>query len=423
MKVLWLSPNEGLLKHKSSNKNYFGGWVESLQSLVESNKEIDLAICYLSEKETKTEVYNNTNYYSIKKTDTSNWAKLKTYYGGYKKINESNYVIDLLKIIEDYQPDIIHLFGVETPLATIINHTNVPIVTHIQGLLIPCNNAFFPSGFNEFSFLFPFSIREWVLRNGYIYANKSMEVRAKFEKKLLKNCKYFMGRTHWDYMLSHLFSNNSEYFLVNEVLRNTFYKNKGKWNKEYNTTSNTFVIVSTISDTIYKGLDVILKTAKLLKESGFHNFKWKVVGINSQANIVLFFEKKLKIKSEDVNIEYVGYKNEEELCNIELASNVFVHPSYIDNSPNSVCEAQLLGLPVISTNVGGISSLIEHKKTGILVPSNSPYEIVFEIKKMMDFIFAKKISQNGVSIAVKRHDKDDIYNALISTYKKIINSN
>lgn len=423
MKVLWLSPNEGLLKHKYSSTNYFGGWVESLQNLVESNEDIELAICYLSEKSSKREIYNKSHYYSIKQKNTSNWSKIRTYYGGYKNIDEFKYVEDILKVIKDFKPDLIHLFGIEIPLATIINNTKIPIVTHIQGLLVPSNNAFYPSGFNKFSFLFPFSIREWILRNGYIYAKKSIEVRAEFEKKLLINCKYFMGRTHWDFILSNIFSSKSEYFLVNEVLRESFYHNKGKWNKEYNNISEPFEIISTISDTIYKGLDVILKTAKLLKEIGIQNFKWKVVGINSNSNIVLFFEKKLKIKSEEVNIEYVGYKNEQELCAIELSSNAFVHPSYIDNSPNSVCEAQLLGLPVISTNVGGISSLIEHEKSGILVPSNAPYEIAFEIKKLMNYEYAKKISDNGIQISSKRHDKKEIYNSLISTYKKIINSN
>jgi len=48
-------------------------------------------------------------------------------------------------------------------------------------------------------------------------------------------------------------------------------------------------------------------------------------------------------------------------------SRFMVHPSYIDNSPNSICEAQILGLPVVATNVGGVESLIENGKTGLLI--------------------------------------------------------
>lgn len=274
MKVMWLSPNEGLLKYKNSNENYFGGWVESLQKLIESKKEIDLALCYISDKNS-LEIYNNTKYYSVKNKINTKWKKIKTYYGSYKKLDENIYVEELLEIIEDYQPDIIHLFGLENPLATIINKTKTPIVTHIQGLLIPYNNAFYPSGFNDFSFIYPFSIREWVLRNGYLFAKKNMEIRALYEKKLLKNCKYFMGRTDWDYKLSNIYSINSEYFLVNEALRNTFYKNKGKWDNKYDNSKEPFTIVTTISDTIYKGLDVILKTSKLLKDLGINHFIWR----------------------------------------------------------------------------------------------------------------------------------------------------
>lgn len=149
----------------------------------------------------------------------------------------------------------------------------------------------------------------------------------------------------------------------------------------------------------------------------------EVIGINSNSRIVHFFENKLKIISKDVNIEYLGYKNEEELCSIELKAHVFVHPSYIDNSPNSVCEAQILGLPIIATNVGGISSLIDHEVDGILVPSNAPYEIVYALKKLMNYDYAKIISSNGIEISSKRHDQNSIYISLLSTYQKIIDSN
>ena len=48
-------------------------------------------------------------------------------------------------------------------------------------------------------------------------------------------------------------------------------------------------------------------------------------------------------------------------------SAVLIHPSHIDNSPNSVAEAMASGLPVIASNVGGIPSMIENGVTGLLV--------------------------------------------------------
>ena len=60
-----------------------------------------------------------------------------------------------------------------------------------------------------------------------------------------------------------------------------------------------------------------------------------------------------------------------------LASNfdIFLNTSNIDNSPLSVIEAMALGLPVITTNVGGMPFLIEHSTDGILINKQAPEEI------------------------------------------------
>ena len=76
------------------------------------------------------------------------------------------------------------------------------------------------------------------------------------------------------------------------------------------------------------------------------------------SEILKFYEKELNLNHKKLGIKCIGFKNEQELKNLISTSDLFIHPSYIDNSPNSICEAQILGLPVIACNVGGISSII-----------------------------------------------------------------
>jgi glycosyltransferase involved in cell wall biosynthesis len=103
-----------------------------------------------------------------------------------------------------------------------------------------------------------------------------------------------------------------------------------------------------------------------------------------------------------------------------LSANVFVHPSYIDNSPNSVCEAQITGVPVIACNVGGISSLIKNNETGLLVPSNDPYSLAYKIKELcVSKLKAEKISKKAVIVATKRHNSKSILLNLVSIYNKL----
>lgn len=423
MRILWLSMNKGLYHNPQSPNSCYngGGWISSLQEFFISNRENTLALAYVTHTPIQKEIQDNTIYYPIYEAPKSSWKKIKEYYGGYKKIDGKKYLNQIQQIIQDFQPDIIHLFGMENPMATILGNTTVPVVVHIQGLLSPYDNAFFPVGFNKSSFLFPFSIKEWFLRNGYIFAKNSIHVRGKRESSLFKKVRYAMGRTEWDYQVSQLLAPQSKYFHVDEVLREPFYENAGKW--EYPNTQD-FKIISTLSNTIYKGLDTILKTAELLKTQSNIPFKWIIVGISSQDPIVRFFERKLHITGKAVNVEYIGTQNANQLCNELLHSHIYVHPSYIDNSPNSVCEAQLLGLPVIGTFVGGIPSLIKHKETGLLIPANAPFELTYLLKKCFtEKDYATQLGKQGYKEATQRHDKTKILKDLIQTYQDIIKQN
>lgn len=418
MRVLWISTTSGL--YLSSNSGYNGiGWISSVQSLIQKESGIELALTFLTSNiKDKMQEKSGTYYYPIYHKPQSVFGKLRTYYGGYKKIDDNAFVPQIQKVISDFKPDIIHLFGMENPMATILGKTAVPIVVHLQGLLAPYDVAFFPVGLNKRSFLWPFSKEEWLLRNGFVYAKNSIHVRGVRECELFKKVDYVMGRTDWDYEVSQLLAPHSRYFHVDEVIRPCFYKKVGSWRLK---DGDKLVVISTISQTIYKGLDLILKTASLLEKETDIDFEWRVVGVASNSNYVRFFEKNVGVKTSKVR--YLGVLNAEQLCDSLLESDVYVHPSYIDNSPNSVCEAQLLGMPVIATGVGGVPSLVAHKVTGLLVPANAPFELAYWLKYITkDRDMAENMGRKAATVAWKRHDRDVIVNQLLQTYNTILNT-
>ena len=132
-------------------------------------------------------------------------------------------------------------------------------------------------------------------------------------------------------------------------------------------------------------------------------------------------EKNERMTFEDNNVKILGMKQPEELIDILCSSNIYVHTAYIENSPNSICEAQYLGLPIISTHVGGIETLLSNGYDGILIPANDPWRMASEIIKLSkDELMMVEYGRRSMEHAYKRHNPEKILLDLLKCYKDVI---
>ncbi len=412
MKVLFISPNKGL--YDSSIEGYNGvGWIAALQYHLERCEDIELAIAFKHNIVAKKEKRGNSTYYPIYKPEKRGFKKLFYYWYGYKKDNYDFSILkDIKEVISDFNPDIIHIFGTESELCCILGETEKPVVVHIQGILNPVLNAYFPPNMNSSTFMSPKYIKEFWLRNGVVFNCQRMQEAAKREYSFIKKCKYFFGRTEWDRSVTELYNPTAGYYHIDEVLRGEFYSAK-KWENN----ASKLTLVSTISSNTYKGLDLVLKTAKLLKERNI-DFEWKVIGINNNyfTDIV---ENELRINYKDVNIGYQGVMDAKSIILLLQKSTIYIHPSYIDNSPNSLCEAQYLGVPCIATNVGGIPTIMNNEYL-YMVPANDPFTLAHKIIKLNSDIKENKYNDLFTKVAEERHNPDRIIESIKSSYRHII---
>lgn len=415
LKVLWFT-NTPSLYDQDKHHYHGGGWIESLEQLIHDEVNIDLAISFFHSTESLSARKNNCTYYPIKRKSVKKnpFSSLFNNWSG--SLNDDNYLNKILSIIDDFSPDIIHIFGTEGPFAEIQEHISIPVVIHIQGLLGPYTQTYFPINQNSISFVLNLDyFIDNILGSTPTFGFKRFRKQAEREKIYLTSAKNVMGRTQWDKMIAKMHNPNVKYYHVDEVLRLNFYESP-KFLKNL-TKKDEFTIISTLSATTYKGIDVVLKTAKIFKDLYQKEFTWQIVGIESNNKLFKHFEKTEKIKHEKINVVCLGRKNPSELYNLLNSSDVFVHPSYIDNSPNSVCEAQMIGLPVIASNVGGISSLISHEEDGILVPSNGIYEIANNLFELSNNIEKRKsLGEAARQTALLRHDRKRIVENLLNVY-------
>ncbi len=402
MRVLWFSPTSSLYEQKIRGHNG-GGWISALERELQCVENLKLAIAFDYMVETEARIIDNTYYYPI----YIKHSKLSS-----RESRRSTLLSKATEIISQFKPDVIQLFGSESWYGLLTNYTDIPIVVHMQGSLPSYYNARYPVGISVWNRIFSFktTLMQKIMAHR---CDRTFRYNALQEEKTLKANKYFVGRTHWDRAIVEFYNPDALYFHCEEMIRTSFMESDEHWKYR---NDGKIRIISTISSPLYKGVDVVLKTARLLKEVAKVNFEWNIYGISESD----FVESCYGIKAMDVNVNYQGVVSSEILTAKLLESTIYVHPSYIDNSPNSVCEAQLLGVPVIAVNVGGLATIVKDGITGYLVPANDPVMLASYIVNANNEASLTTLSLNERNVAHNRHNPQTIINKLLSIYRSII---
>lgn len=391
MRILWFSVTPSMFNPRSNGHNG-GGWIASLERIVRQVAEIELGVAFNFTDNGFSYKRDGVVYYPI-----SN-ASLEAY----------------LRIIDDFKPDLIQIFGSENAFGELCGKTDVPVVIHMQGCLPPYHNALFPVGMGPIDFLTQRGL-SWRYRFIGLRSEPAFRRNAEREIQTIQHCRYFMGRTEWDKGLIDLFNPSATYFHCEEALRPSFLEGSQIWQWH----DGKPVIVSVISRPWYKGCDLILKTSQLLRRFTDIDYEWHVYGIPEMR----FFEHKYGIRADEVGVRVMGTATQQQLVEAITSARCYVHTSYIDNSPNSLCEAQILGTPVLSTHVGGISSLVQHGKNGLLFPANDPYTLASLLKRVcFDRQLAESLGNGARRDAMRRHNPESIKNRVIEIYKAILNT-
>jgi glycosyltransferase involved in cell wall biosynthesis len=394
-----------------------GGWVSSLVFHLRRNSNVKIGICLLSEHVTTLTRDNDgeISYYVLPAYRTA-FDKVK------RNLRLTDYLFEdrtrcFVDVICEFKPDVIHVFGTETPFALLAQEVDTPVIVHLQGLLNPYLRKWFPAGYGPLNLVKATPLPRLTMLSGSFgdyLRYKNMAVR---EEKIFSIVKFFNGRTNWDRRIVELMSESAHYYHVEEILRDSFYK------RQWVLTGNNEIanIITVINPNIYKGIETILETANVLKSFSKRKFKWTVAGVPANNSLVRMFIKKTGLNPAKLDVIFSGPLKEPDLLQAMLTSDLFVHPSHIDNSPNSLCEAMILGMPIISTAVGGIQSILQNEKEGILIQDGEPFSMASAINEMLTKPALG--TQMGIAArerAIKRHNPHTIVEATVAMYTSVI---
>jgi glycosyltransferase involved in cell wall biosynthesis len=128
-----------------------------------------------------------------------------------------------------------------------------------------------------------------------------------------------------------------------------------------------------------------------------------------------------ELRGLDASVVELGSLNAKKMSAELVQSHAFVSPSFIDNSPNALCEAQLVGMPVISTYTGGVPSLVENGKTGLFFPTGDAPMLATKLREVFENDnLAQQLGNRARETAQKRHAPDKVVSALIQAYEEVL---
>ncbi len=412
--------------------------------------EVDLSIAYLDTGGKEEEfTYEGVRYYSINPYKSKCYLifRLKRLLMGLR-VRDMRILHRLEKIVSKVSPDLIHIHGTENCFGMLcgedgivsVNGRKIPVAVSMQGLLGVYFEKYF-SGVPREAVRKYEGLGQKLRKRSAMRGWRRMRHQAEIERIMLGRIRYVFGRTDFDRNETSAMNPDGKYFVVGEIMREPFYKElrrlaqtaeiqdvgksicktvKSPDSKESIPTK--LKIVSTVSGGLYKGYELLLRTAKELKTAQV-DFEWTVVGYSEKEPLAIMCEKYTGLRSSELGVSLVGRKNAGELTDILDGADVYCHVSHIENSPNSVCEAMLRGLPVVAAAVGGVPSIVEDGVTGLLYPDSNAKacaEALMSLRNEPER--AAAMGAAGRRVAAERHEPEAVRSQLLGAYSDILRS-
>ncbi len=429
MKVLWLCLflPEQVAKKLNIEGSVKEGWITGALSRMSADHSLSLAIAY----PTTSEAHECRE--DVMLTDRFMVACF-----GFREdtIHPENYDASmedrLDKIVREYAPDIIHVFGTEyghtLAMVNVINRMEESgkapkLLIGLQGIISRCGEEY-ECGLSA-AVVNRNTFRDIIKKDNIRCAKEKFIKRGELERMALSKAGHVTGRTAFDREMSLQLNPDVIYHHMNETLREPFYK--GAWCLADCRRHSIFM---SQGDYPLKGLHIMLEAMPLIIRK-YPDAKLIVSGANITAYTSI--KDRLKISSygrylrEIIaannlwdHVEFTGRLGSDEIKQQYLNCHTYVCASSVENSPNSMGEAMLLGVPVVASRAGGIPSMIEDGREGLLFESMDSTMLAECIDRIWsDDGLAVELGAHAMNRATTTHDADANYNRLLEIYEEL----
>jgi len=167
-----------------------------------------------------------------------------------------------------------------------------------------------------------------------------------------------------------------------------------------------------------KGIDILLKAAKVLKDKYGKNLKIAIVGDGPLKENLNNLAVKLGVNGE---VKFLGVRKDiEELM---VSSKIFVLPSRWEGLPMVILEAMSRGMSIIATGVGGIPEVVENGKEGILISPEDPETLAQAINDLIENEeLREKLGQAAYKKVKDKYSIEAYSTNMLDFYSSLVNN-
>lgn len=334
---------------------------------------------------------------------------------------------DLETLSEQVRPDVLHIIGTERryayELARMVGmHKTVVSVTGLVSVLE--KHAY--GGIDVLHFALP-SLGDILRGGGPVRERRRFIRQGRYERKLLQQAECVMGRTTWDYACATQINPAIQYIRCGEIL-NPLYAQK-RWDVRKKQKHRIFVSQGAYA---LKGLHMLLEALPYLFGK-YPDCTVYIAGTDitrcegmtdrlKRTTYARFLMKRMKQLNIAANrVHFTGPLNAEEMVEQYLSCHVFVLPSAIENSPNSLGEAMRLGVPCVASCVGGVQDMLRDRVDGFLYPFDEPYMMAHYMERFFESDeLCVQMGSHAREHAEKCFQAQEVVETTLQVYRKIV---
>ena len=388
-----------------------------MAAVLGSRPDIELSIaCKCDPGMDLCETVNGVTYYSVAYSSSTGSEELKA---------------RCAEIISAVNPQIVQIEGTEFPhsraMEQAARENGIPAVVSLQGILngqyqyqcgqLPIDEMMFSRSIKNI-------VSAWTL---HLRKTRWYKKRMPGEAKIISEIDYMIGRTTWDRAHAYKLNPNAKYFSCNRTLRPPFYEKRWDINNierhsiyignGYYALKGVHFVVQALPELIrdYPDVKVYVAGHKPFYEGDKRPFYKKGYG--------LYLEKLIKDLGVGEYIVFTGSLKADEVADRLSRTHAYVLCSAIENSPNTLGEAMMIGTPCVAAYVGGVSDMATDGVEALFYRNDDPALLAWNVKRVFDDdSVALQMSENARKRALVTHDQERNAEQLTSIYKSILDS-